>query len=402
MSTLTVAALVVAAGRGARMGTTLPKQFLDLGGRMVLSRAIEAFLRHPMIGRLLVVMHPADEALVTTAIADAPNPNPATVTTAIGGTSRQQSVHKGLWALEQAGFPKDGLVLVHDAARPFIDEALITRAIAAGLEYGAAIPVLPVTDTLAEVGPSGRIVVGQPDRSRLRAVQTPQAFRFQRLMQAHAIADIEGLGDAYTDDAGVVRAQGHPVGSFAGSDRAFKLTTPEDVARAERMLAPARTDIRSATGYDVHAFGPGDHVTIGGVSIPHDRGVVGHSDADVLLHALTDALLGCIADGDIGVHFPPSDMRWKGMASRVFLAEAVRRVHALGGEIRHLDGTIVSEAPRIGPYRDAIRATIAEIAGISPSRVGLKATTSEKMGFTGRREGLAALATATIALPGGE
>lgn len=397
MSALTVAALIVAAGRGARMGTTLPKQFLDLGGQMVLSRAIEAFLRHPMVGRVMVVMHPDDAGLIAEAIAGAANPRASAVDTAVGGVTRQQSVHKGLWQLTHAGLPRDGVVLVHDAARPFIDEAVITRAIAAALANGAAIPVLPVTDTLAAVDAEGT-VTGQPDRASLRAVQTPQAFRFGLLSQCHAAADLEGRDD-FTDDAGVIRHSGHAVATFEGSPRAFKLTTPEDVARAERMLAPARTDIRSATGYDVHAFGPGDHVTIGGVKIPHDRGVVGHSDADVLLHALTDALLGCIADGDIGVHFPPSDMRWKGMASRVFLAEAVRRVHALGGEIRHLDGTIISEAPRIGPYRDAIRATIAEIAGIAPSRVGLKATTSEKMGFTGRREGLAALATATIALP---
>lgn len=399
MSGLSVAALIVAAGRGARMGTTLPKQFLDLGGQMVLSRAIAAFIAHPMVSRVTVVMHPDDADLVGQAIAAAA-PGSVTVTTCPGGETRQQSVRNGLDALAAAGLPADGLVLIHDAARPLIEDSLITRAIAAGMAGPAAIPVLPVVDTIAEVD-AGGAVRGNPDRASLRAVQTPQVFRFGPVRAAHAAAAAAGRSE-FTDDAGIMRFAGHPVATFAGSIRAFKLTTPEDVARAQALVAPQRTDLRTATGYDVHAFGPGDHIMLGGVAIPHDAGVVGHSDADVLLHALTDALLGCIADGDIGVHFPPSDMRWKGAASRVFLAEAVRRVRALGGEIRHLDGTVVSEAPRIGPHREAIRATIAEIAGIGVDRVGLKATTSERLGFTGRREGIAALATATVALPGKE
>jgi 2-C-methyl-D-erythritol 4-phosphate cytidylyltransferase/2-C-methyl-D-erythritol 2,4-cyclodiphosphate synthase len=229
-------------------------------------------------------------------------------------------------------------------------------------------------------------------------VQTPQAFRLAALLEAHEAAARDGRSD-FTDDAGLIRWRGGTVATFPGDAAAFKITTPDDLVRAEAQVAARLSDIRSATGYDVHAFGPGAAIMLGGVRIAHDCGVVGHSDADVLLHALTDALLGCLADGDIGSHFPPSDMRWKGAPSRLFLEEAVRRVRARGGAIRHLDGTVVCEAPRIGPHRDAIRQTIAEIAGIESTRVSLKATTSEKLGFTGRREGIAALATATVALP---
>jgi 2-C-methyl-D-erythritol 4-phosphate cytidylyltransferase/2-C-methyl-D-erythritol 2,4-cyclodiphosphate synthase len=399
MSDLSVVALIVAAGRGARMGAPTPKQFLDLGGRMVLSRAIAAFAAHPLVDRLMVVIHGDDAGRLADALAQLPPEMAARVTSCTGGDSRQQSVHHGLEALAGTGVAGDALVLIHDAARPFVGESLITRAIAAGRAADGAIPVLPVVDTVAEVAADGALA-GNPDRARLRTVQTPQVFRLDAIVTAHRAAAEAGRSD-FTDDAGLIRWRGGKVATFAGCPKAFKLTTPEDVARADRLIGAARTDIRTATGYDVHAFGPGDHIMLGGVRIAHERGVVGHSDADVLLHALTDALLGCIADGDIGVHFPPSDMRWKGAASRVFLAEAVRRVTALGGEIRHLDGSIVAEAPKVGPHREAIRATIADIAGIDVGRVGLKATTSEKLGFTGRREGIAALATATIALPKG-
>jgi len=399
MTALSVAVLIVAAGRGTRMGADVPKQFLDLGGRPVLSHAIEAFARHPLVTSIVVVIHPDDEAAVASGIAAAANPRTVPIATAIGGLSRQLSVGKGLTALQHGGFPSDGVVLIHDAARPFVGEALITRAIAAALAREGAIPVLPLADSILALPGEGKVPVAL-DRNALRAVQTPQAFRFGAITRAHHIADIEGITD-FSDDAAVLRHAGGAVGLFEGCSRAFKLTTAEDLARARSMLGDRLTDWRTATGYDVHAFGPGDHIMLGGVRIPHDQGVIGHSDADVLLHALTDAVLGCLADGDIGVHFPPSDMRWKGAESRVFLAEAVRRVHARGGAIRHLDGTVVAEAPRIGPHREAIRATIAGIAGIAIDRVGLKATTSEKMGFTGRREGIAALATATIILPEG-
>jgi len=397
MTGLSVAALIVAAGRGARMSADQPKQFLRLSGRAVLSRAIEAFTAHPMLSRAMVVIHPDDGEAVAAAFAETPHPAACAIQSCHGGASRQESVAHGLKALADGGFPEDGIVLIHDAARPFVSDAFITRAIAAALQHHAAIPVLPIADTIAEMDDAGHLKTN-PDRARLRAVQTPQAFRFGLIRQAHERAARLGKSD-FTDDAGLAKWAGHPVAVFAGCPRAFKLTTPDDLDRARRLLGADLSDLRSATGYDVHAFGPGDHIMLGGVRIEHDKGVVGHSDADVLLHALTDALLGCIADGDIGMHFPPSDMRWKGAASRVFLAEAVRRVQALGGEIRHLDGTVVCESPRIGPHRDAIRAVIAEVAGIDIARVGLKATTSERLGFTGRREGIAALATATVALP---
>lgn len=398
MTGLSVAALIVAAGRGARMASDQPKQFLRLSGRSVLSRAVEAFAAHPLIQRAMVVIHPDDGEAVAAAFAETPHPARCQITSCHGGASRQESVAHGLKALADTGFPEDGVVLIHDAARPMVSEALITRAIGAALDHGAGIPVLPLADTIAELDAADRLK-SNPDRSQLRAVQTPQTFRFGLIHQAHQKAARQQRSD-FTDDAGLARWAGHPVSTFAGCPRAFKLTTPDDLNRARMMIGAALTDIRSATGYDVHAFGAGDHIMLGGVQIGHDRGVVGHSDADVLLHALTDALLGCICDGDIGMHFPPSDMRWKGAASRVFLADAVRRVQAMGGEIRHLDGTVVCETPRVGPHREAIRTMIAEITGIDRARVGIKATTSERLGFTGRREGIAALATATIALPG--
>jgi len=393
MPVATTAALIVAAGRGARMGTQTPKQFIDLAGRSVLARVTAAFLDHPLVDRVAIVIHPDDGEPARRALGALEG----RVLLAHGGESRQDSVRNGLDALAAAGLPSDALVLIHDAARPLVSESLITRAIAAGRKEAGAIPVLPMVDTVIEIDAGAR-PAATLDRSRLRSVQTPQVFRLDAIRAAHAAALAASRTD-FTDDAGVFVWHGGSVTTFAGCADAFKLTTPEDVQRAERRLGAAMGDIRSATGYDVHAFGPGDHIMLGGVRIAHDRGVVGHSDADVLLHALTDALLGCLADGDIGTHFPPSDARWKGAASRLFLEEAVRRVAARGGRILHLDGSVVAEAPRIGPHRDAIRATIAAIAGLSLDRVGLKATTSEKLGFTGRREGIAALATATIALP---
>lgn len=397
MTALSVAALIVAAGRGSRMGGAQPKQYLRLGARSVLSHALEAFAEHAMIDRIKTVIHKDDGAAFASALAETPNPRGIAIGSCHGGETRQDSVAHGLKALADSGFPDDGLVLIHDAARPFVPPEMVTRAIAAANRGGAAIPVLPLADTLARLDEAGALA-SNPDRTGMLCVQTPQAFRFGPIRDAHDKAARAGQS-AFTDDAGIAKWAGHAVAVYEGSSRAFKITTPDDLDRARLMAGSGLTDIRSATGYDVHAFGPGDHIMLGGVRIDHDKGVVGHSDADVLLHALTDALLGCIADGDIGMHFPPSDMRWKGAASRVFLAEAVRRVHALGGEIRHLDGTVVSESPRVGPHRDSIRAVIAEIAGIAVTRVGLKATTSERLGFTGRREGIAALATATVALP---
>jgi 2-C-methyl-D-erythritol 4-phosphate cytidylyltransferase/2-C-methyl-D-erythritol 2,4-cyclodiphosphate synthase len=289
-------------------------------------------------------------------------------------------------------------VLVHDAARPFASAALVSRAIAAAGD-GGAIPGIAVTDTVKEVDAAGR-VLRTLDRTSLRGVQTPQAFAFDALLNAHRKALTAGRED-FTDDAALAEWAGMTVGVFAGEAGNVKLTTTEDFARAEARELGALGDIRTGNGYDVHAFANGDHVWLGGIKIAHECGVTGHSDADVGLHALVDAILGALADGDIGMHFPPTDPQWKGASSDRFLQFAVERVKQRGGRVVHLDLTVVCEAPKIGPHRDAMRARIAAIAGISVDRVAVKATTSEKLGFTGRREGIAAYATATVRLPWG-
>jgi len=290
-----------------------------------------------------------------------------------------------------------GIVLIHDAARPFLSAALITRAVAAAAEHGAAIPVVAVSDTVKKVDEHD-VVTETVDRSRLRLVQTPQAFAFDLIADAHSRAAKAGRDD-FTDDAALAEWAGHQVAVFAGEAGNTKLTTNDDFVRAEALRATELADIRIGSGFDVHAFGDGDHVMLGGVRIPHSRGLTGHSDADVVLHALVDALLGALADGDIGTHFPPSDPQWRGAASERFLDFACERVRARGGMIAHLDVTLVCEAPRLSPHRDAIRSRIAAIAGIAAERVAIKATTSEKLGFTGRGEGIVAMATATVRLP---
>lgn len=383
-----VAAIVVAGGRGIRAGGDLPKQYRTVGGIPVLRRSLLAFAAHPEIALVQPVIHPDDAGLFGEAAAGLPVRPPAH-----GGATRQASVCAGLEALAEAA---PDIVLVHDAARPFVSSALVSRAIAAG-RAGAAVPGLPVSDTTKMVDSQG-LVTETLDRARLRTVQTPQAFVFSALLAAHRKARAAGRDD-FTDDAALAEWAGLPVGVFEGEAGNVKLTTAEDFARAERETLSTLGDVRMGMGYDVHAFTAGDHVMLGGVRIAHDRGVAGHSDADVALHALVDAILGALAEGDIGVHFPPSDPQWRGASSDRFLAFAVERVRARGGVIAHLDVAIVSEAPRIGPHREAIRARIAEIAGVTIDRVGLKATTSEKLGFVGRREGLAAHAVATIRLP---
>ncbi len=383
-----VAAIVVAGGRGIRAGGELPKQYRTIGGIPVLRLSLAAFTSHPEIAMVQPVIHADDEQLFSAASAGLPL-RPAVR----GGATRQASVFSGLEALAP---DEPEIVLVHDAARPFASAELVSRAVAAGCK-GAAVPGLPVSDTVKAIDASGR-VVETLDRSRLRTVQTPQAFVFSTLLAAHRKAREAGRDD-FTDDAALAEWAGLPVDIFEGEAGNMKLTTAEDFARAERDSLAALGDVRTGCGYDVHAFTDGDHVMLGGVRIPHERGVSGHSDADVALHALVDAILGALAEGDIGVHFPPSDPQWRGAASELFLAFAVERVRQRGGRIAHLDVTLVCEAPRIGPYREAICARIAEIAGVPLDRVGLKATTSEKLGFTGRREGLVAHATATLRLP---
>jgi 2-C-methyl-D-erythritol 4-phosphate cytidylyltransferase/2-C-methyl-D-erythritol 2,4-cyclodiphosphate synthase len=311
-----------------------------------------------------------------------------------GGATRQASVRAGLEALSKG---RPDIVLIHDAARPYCTPALISQAIAACAKTGAAIPGLEVTDTIKAVDGEGR-VAQTLDRSRLRSVQTPQAFSFDALLEAHRRAAAEGRKD-FTDDAALAEWAGMTVTVFAGDPANVKLTTNEDFARAEAKRIASLADLRTGSGYDVHAFAEGDHVMLGGIKIAHTHGLTGHSDADVALHAAVDAILGALADGDIGKHFSPNDPRWRGASSDQFLKFAVERVRKRGGAIAHLDITIVCETPHIGPHRDAMRQRIAEIAEISAVRVSVKATTSEKLGFTGRGEGIAAMATATVRLP---
>ena len=385
----TVAAVVVAAGRGLRAGGGVPKQYRPMLGGTAIQRSLALFSGHAEIALVQPVIHPDDQDTFQRASAEFQLLPPV-----FGGATRQDSVRAGLEALAAR---KPDIVLIHDAARPFASPGLISRAIAAAAKDGAAVPVLPVADTVKTVDAKGRIT-GTLDRSLLRAVQTPQAFGFAAIVDAHRRA-LKEARDNFTDDAALAEWAGMTVATFAGEAQNVKLTTPEDFLRAENGNLASLGDIRTGFGTDVHQFTTGDHIWLGGVRIPHSRGVTGHSDADVVLHSLVDAILGAISDGDIGVHFPPSDPQWKGASSDRFLKFAVERVRAHGGLIAHLDITVVCEAPRVGPHRDAMRARIAEIAGVSPERVAIKATTSEKMGFTGRGEGIVAFATATVRLP---
>jgi 2-C-methyl-D-erythritol 4-phosphate cytidylyltransferase/2-C-methyl-D-erythritol 2,4-cyclodiphosphate synthase len=390
-----VAVVIVAAGRGERAGGGIPKQYRDIAGEPMIRPTLSAFLDHRQIGLVQPVIGSGDEdvyraaigGLDRTGVNKLPPPVP-------GGATRQASVRAGLEALA-ASAPE--LVLIHDAARPFVSATLIDRAIAAGRQSGAAVPGLVIADTVKLIDAASS-VAETLDRNRLRTVQTPQAFAFNLIVEAHRRAAAAGL-TSFSDDAALAEWAGHRVSVFEGETGNVKVTTNEDFARAEILHVAALSDVRTGNGFDVHAFADGDHVMLAGVRIPHSRGVTGHSDADVALHALVDAILGALADGDIGLHFPPSDPRWKGAASERFLAFACERVRGRHGMIAHLDVTIVCETPRVSPHRDAMRARIAAIAGIPVSRVAVKATTSETLGFTGRGEGIVAMATATVRLP---
>jgi 2-C-methyl-D-erythritol 4-phosphate cytidylyltransferase/2-C-methyl-D-erythritol 2,4-cyclodiphosphate synthase len=385
----TVAAVVVAAGRGLRAGAGVPKQYRSMPGGTAIQRSLATFSTHGEIALVQPVIHSDDEDAFQRSSAQFQLLPPV-----FGGATRQDSVRAGLEALAAR---KPDIVLIHDAARPFASPSLITRAIAAAAQSGAAVPVLPVADTVKTVDAQG-LVTGTLDRSLLRAVQTPQAFGFAGIIDAHRRA-LQAARDDFTDDAALAEWAGMTVTTFAGEAGNLKLTTPEDFLRAETARLADLGDVRTGFGTDVHQFADGNHIWLGGVKIPHSRGVTGHSDADVVLHSLVDAILGAISDGDIGVHFPPNDPQWRGASSDRFLAFAVERVRARGGLIAHLDITVVCEAPRVGSHRDAMRARIAEIAGLSQDRVAIKATTSEKLGFTGRGEGIVAFATATVRLP---
>ncbi len=378
-------ALVVAAGRGSRFGGEIPKQWRDLGGRPVLRHSLATFAAHPSVDAVRVVIHPDDRTLYDAAAAGLGLGEPI-----LGGPTRQDSVRLGLEGLIRLD-PE--MVLIHDGARPFVDGGVIGRVIAGLKDHAGAIPALPVHDTLKRGDPAGLIEATVP-RAGLWRAQTPQGFHFPALLAAHRAA----MGLEWTDDAAVAEQAGMAVKLVAGSEDNVKITTAVDLRRAGARLAEPG-EIRVASGFDVHRFTEGDHVTLCNLAIPHDAGLEGHSDADVALHALTDALLGCIAAGDIGRHFPPTDPRWKGADSAIFLAHAGALIAALGGDIVHIDITVICERPKIGPHRAAMAARTAEILGIGDHRVSIKATTTEGLGFTGRREGIAAQAMATVRLP---
>lgn len=378
-------ALVVAAGRGTRLGAPLPKQYLPLGGVAVLRHSVTTLLDHPRIGGVCVVIHPDDRPHYDEAVAGLDLLPPIA-----GGAQRQDSVRNGIEGLA-AKMPD--LVLIHDGARPFLARPVIDRVLAALSDHPGAIAALPERDTVKR-GEAG-LIAETVDRTMLWRAQTPQGFHFAAIRAAHRAA----AGLELSDDAAVAERAGLPVALVEGSEDNFKVTTMDDLARAERRLAASLGDIRTGQGFDVHAFGPGDRVWLCGIEVPHSHGLVGHSDADVGLHALTDALLGAIAAGDIGVHFPPSDPAWRGAPSHRFLRHAADLVVAAGGAIAHVDVTLICESPKIGPHRDTMTARIAEILKVERSRVSVKATTTEKLGFTGRAEGIAAQAIATVRLP---
>ncbi|WP_448204777.1 bifunctional 2-C-methyl-D-erythritol 4-phosphate cytidylyltransferase/2-C-methyl-D-erythritol 2,4-cyclodiphosphate synthase [Azospirillum sp. sgz302134] len=379
-------ALIVAAGTGQRFGAERPKQYLDLAGRPVLRRTVEAFLRHPQVSAVQVVINPAFRDLYEAAVAGLDLPEPVA-----GGATRQDSVRNGLERLAESA---PDLVLIHDAARPLIAAETVSSVIGALGTHPAAIAAVPVADTLKR-GRDG-LVADTVDRAGLWRAQTPQGFRFPDILAAHRAT----VGLELTDDAAVAEHAGLPVALVPAREENFKVTTPDDLTRAAQILDSQLSDIRTGMGFDVHRFTGGDHVTLCGVRVPHTHKLEGHSDADVGLHALTDAILGALCAGDIGSHFPPSDPQWRGADSGLFLRHAGDLVTARGGRIAHVDVTIICERPKVGPHREAMAARIAEILGMPADRVSVKATTTERLGFTGRGEGIAAQAVATVRLPG--
>ena len=382
MSSNTTAAIIVAAGTGVRAGSAIPKQYAPLGGRAVLAHSYDALRRHPAIERIVVVIAAGQEQALHDAVGD--------VVYVIGGATRRLSVLAGLGTME--GVDR---VLIHDAARPFLGAQVIDRLLAALDTREGAVPALPVADTLArDTALSGTLLGGTVARDGLHRIQTPQAFRFPAILAAHR----NWRGDEPTDDAQMVRAAGGAVALVQGDPMLEKITHPADFAAAEARLATTlRT--RMATGFDVHRLEVGEELWLGGVLIPHDKGLSGHSDADVALHAITDALLGTIAAGDIGTHFPPSDPQWRGADSAQFLQHAASLITARGGIIDFVDLTLMCEEPKIGPHRTAMRDRIAALLQLQPGQVSIKATTTERLGFTGRGEGIAAQAAATVRVP---
>ncbi|MFL6756412.1 MAG: bifunctional 2-C-methyl-D-erythritol 4-phosphate cytidylyltransferase/2-C-methyl-D-erythritol 2,4-cyclodiphosphate synthase [Sphingomicrobium sp.] len=376
---MTVSALIVAAGSGSRMGGELPKQFRPIGGKPVLAHAVDALASHRAVDVVKVVIGEGQRDLARAALGD------RNVELVTGGAERSDSVRAGMEASEA------DVILVHDAARPFCPPDVIDRLLAALGAAEGAVPVLPVADTLARAG----TILGEAvDRSQLVRVQTPQAFQFRSLTEAHA----QWRGPSPTDESTVLRAAGRPVAVVDGDPLLEKLTTAADWQRAEAYLN-SRLIPRTGLGFDVHAFAGDGPIMMGGIEIPHQRGLAGHSDADVILHAITDALLGAGGLGDIGQHFPPNDPQWKGADSAIFLAAAAKLVRDAGGTIDFVDCTVICETPKVGPYRDAMRSRVGTILDLPVSSVSIKATTTERLGFTGRGEGVAAQAVTNVRMP---
>jgi 2-C-methyl-D-erythritol 4-phosphate cytidylyltransferase/2-C-methyl-D-erythritol 2,4-cyclodiphosphate synthase len=377
---MTIAALIVAAGKGDRAGGPLPKQYMNLGGKALLAHSVDAFLAHPAIDTVYLVIGAGQEELAREALGAR-----SLAGVAAGGAERQDSVRAGLAALQGSGVTK---VLIHDAARPFLPADVIDRLIAALDQADGAVPALPVFDTLAR----GDQILGEVvDRAGLIRIQTPQAFRLGAIMTSHA----NWKGGIATDDAQMARAAGYDITIVPGDPALEKVTLAADFAAAEHWISASRT-VRTGMGFDVHRLEAGRPLWLCGLKIAHDHGLAGHSDADVALHAVVDALLGAIGEGDIGSHFPPSDAQWKGAESALFVAYARDLVASRGGTIDHLDLTIICEAPKIGPHREAMRVRLAELLNIDMARTSVKATTTEGLGLTGRREGIAAQAIATV------
>ncbi|MEQ1864365.1 MAG: bifunctional 2-C-methyl-D-erythritol 4-phosphate cytidylyltransferase/2-C-methyl-D-erythritol 2,4-cyclodiphosphate synthase [Micropepsaceae bacterium] len=375
--------LIVAAGHGVRAGQGAPKQYRNLAGRGVLRRTIDAFAAHPAVSAVQVVISPEHRSFYDAATRGLSLRPPVN-----GGETRQQSVLAGLESLN--GVPPH-IVLIHDAARALVDAHTISAVVEALSSADGALPVLAVADTLKRAS-TDRVESTVP-RDGICLAQTPQGFHFEKILRAHRAA----RDTNFTDDAAIAEHAGLSVRAVTGSRLNFKLTTPEDFLMAEALLAQTGT-IRTGMGFDVHRFGPGDHVWLCGVRVPHAHGLIGHSDADVGLHALTDALLGAAALGDIGQHFPPTDERWRGAPSHTFLSHAAKLIVDAGGRIEHVDVTLICEQPKVGPHRDAMIARIAELLALDRTRVSVKATTTEGLGFTGRNEGIAAQAVATVRL----
>ena len=389
---MTTAVIIVAAGAGLRVGGEIPKQYQQIGGEAVLRRTVRAFQQHEEVHHILVVIGDNHDELYMKAVSDMNLPDPVQ-----GGATRQASVFNGLTAIAPL---EPANVLIHDAARPFVDAEIISAVIAKISEFPGCIPAIAVVDTLKRENDG--LIIETVDRSGLWGAQTPQAFRFKDILEAHEAAAATNRDD-FTDDASIAEWAELSVAIIPGKPENNKITTSADLYEAETRLDTGKlkmlSDVRIGHGYDVHAFEDGDHVILCGLKIPHTQKLKGHSDADVGLHTLTDAILGALCEGDIGKHFPPTEEKWKGAASDIFLKHAAKLVADRGGVISHVDLTLICQAPKIRPHVDAMRDSVARIIGIDVDRVSVKATTTEWLGFTGREEGIAAAATATVRLP---